>query len=618
MHNPYTALTIGPIYDTMLLTSSPAGLWGASSLFSWIAKELLCELAAHGVSAAEIVSPYCVLQPAQKDSASLICTVALYDPADPQQSAEYQVCEEMHQIGVGLFHDRIVLKGDHMQAAEAATAAVIRTLAQNLASALGLEKQKLIIQNWLKNYLRIVPLCMDVPKNQGVLRYLGPYLSALELEPQFVTQETENYLLSLLENVRPQKQYPGRNDCLKNSFLVTPLGQSWMLYDPSDERRVKDISQVANPDGGSITSKYQNYYAVYKSDGDSMGALLQDLCTEEEIRSYSRQCLLFCARASKIIRDYGGMPLYAGGDDLLALLPAAHNGKTVFGLAEELRLCFNEVFRAEQRCYHGKPTLSAGISIQYQKSPLYEALERADSLLHQAKAGAKNALYVELQKHSGKSLLFAETQLDLWAGQCGQNLTAQTEAIAQSLLAATPIAQHQTDQRNFLASAGFQLEKYQPLFRQAFLREMPLQNLFDNLFDGSIHPAYQQYLEDLRLCLELIWKQDRPTDALAQWLRDFAQQITLLNESGAARNLSDTLRTLSKQYTSVADSLCYDIPEEISLEISAPLTAFFMPWHKAHHKFEQQCAENALHRMISLIRWLHFLQEKPGEEVNEA
>lgn len=50
----YTAITIGPIYDTLTLTSTPARLWAASYLLSDLSRELCAAITGAG---AELVAP---------------------------------------------------------------------------------------------------------------------------------------------------------------------------------------------------------------------------------------------------------------------------------------------------------------------------------------------------------------------------------------------------------------------------------------------------------------------------------------------------------------------------------------------------------------------------------
>ena len=41
MSNKYIGITVGPIVETLLLTTKPAGLWGASYIFSYFSKTLI-------------------------------------------------------------------------------------------------------------------------------------------------------------------------------------------------------------------------------------------------------------------------------------------------------------------------------------------------------------------------------------------------------------------------------------------------------------------------------------------------------------------------------------------------------------------------------------------------
>ena len=41
MYNKYIGITIGPIVKTLMLTTTPAGLWGASYIFSYYTKKLI-------------------------------------------------------------------------------------------------------------------------------------------------------------------------------------------------------------------------------------------------------------------------------------------------------------------------------------------------------------------------------------------------------------------------------------------------------------------------------------------------------------------------------------------------------------------------------------------------
>ena len=522
MSTRYTALTIGPIYDTMRLTSTPAGLWGASGLFSWIARELIDRLIRQGVPAERFISPWFQLRDGQ---------IVL------SEGEEDCVCEEMRARGVGLFHDRLLFEGDWREEARAAVTQVNETLAAKLWDSLQKASQtwdEEAIRAWLRGALRIGVLAMDVPDGAAPADYLGRYLSALELEPNFVIRERENPLLALFENtfaaVQPEAE--GRNERLKESFL-RPKGD-WILRKGRDN--IRNLADVANPGGEKLRWKSQQYYAVLKSDGDSMGEILSALTGREEIRAYSRKCLLFCAQAAKVIADYGGMPIYAGGDDLLALAPVVgYDPKTkepcsVFRLAELLRGIFNQHFSTERVLYYGKPAISFGIAVQYVKSPLYEALERADEMLGRAKSGAKNACYLNLQKRSRFMVDIYETLLDEREKTRGNTLLSVLDEM---------LMQVRREDIEFLSSVGSQFEVFRPLFLVALKQEREgstgLANLFDNLFDSVGQRKFEDYLQKLKDCTLRIVEEGAPEEAETTMdrLQALVRLLHFMQETGA-------------------------------------------------------------------------------------
>ena len=86
MSNTYIGLTIGPIFDTLNLASTPAALWAGSYLFSSLTRTI-CELLVsekYNIPAEYIVSPY-------------------FEPDAPLLN---------RKDGVGLFHDRVIFRVD--------------------------------------------------------------------------------------------------------------------------------------------------------------------------------------------------------------------------------------------------------------------------------------------------------------------------------------------------------------------------------------------------------------------------------------------------------------------------------------------------------------------------
>lgn len=110
----------------------------------------------------------------------------------------------------------------------------------------------------------------------------------------------------------------------------------------------------------------------------------------------------FGFEAKKLIEKFGGMPIYAGGDDLLFIAPVVgEDGRTtIFDLLENLEdNAFDPV-----KALVPNASLSFGVSITYFKFPMYESLGMARALLFDQakKVDGKRAVAWTLQKHSGE------------------------------------------------------------------------------------------------------------------------------------------------------------------------------------------------------------------------
>ena len=151
------------------------------------------------------------------------------------------------------------------------------------------------------------------------------------------------------------------------------------------------------------------YYALLVGDGDGMGAAINDLKTADAHRDFSTKLAKFSQDAKTIVEREDGAVVYAGGDDVLALLPLHTAVSTTATLAQ-----------AFQNQMDGL-TFSAGIAIVHHLEPLEDALELARKAEKEAKAyikciqkengkpevSKKNALAIVLNKRSGAPRIVA-------------------------------------------------------------------------------------------------------------------------------------------------------------------------------------------------------------------
>ena len=220
--------------------------------------------------------------------------------------------------------------------------------------------------------------------------------------PTFSRDDSNNILQTLFNG-----DNFSRNSYIKQSELYTRIKTEANQFRKNRDsfRTIEDIASVNKDKNNKI--KTDNYYAVVQADGDNMGKFLSDL-NDESVGEFSKRCLNYTSKAAKKIGEYGGMTIYAGGDDLLFLAPVTDKeGKLIIKLCKEINDTFKEEMKDIQGADNNKiPTISFGVSIQYCKAPLYEAINKARGFLFgvaKDSKSEKNRIALNVQKHSGQS-----------------------------------------------------------------------------------------------------------------------------------------------------------------------------------------------------------------------
>ncbi|MEM2915349.1 MAG: type III-B CRISPR-associated protein Cas10/Cmr2, partial [Candidatus Bathyarchaeia archaeon] len=138
---------------------------------------------------------------------------------------------------------------------------------------------------------------------------------------------------------------------------------------------------------------------ILKMDGDSVGKLFsgeklteyKKAVTPARLASLSRLVNDICERVLKgIVGKYGGACVYAGGDDILAILPAR---KSLFA-ALEMASNYKDIMVNQS-------TISAGLIITKPAHPLNVALQGVSQLLKNAKEEGKNGVDFEIIREIG-------------------------------------------------------------------------------------------------------------------------------------------------------------------------------------------------------------------------
>jgi CRISPR-associated protein Cmr2 len=142
------------------------------------------------------------------------------------------------------------------------------------------------------------------------------------------------------------------------------------------------------------------YLALLRADGDRMGRLFDAMATGKEQRHLSNALSTFAAAVAQVVRDYRGHCLYAGGDDILALLPLDR----ALACARDLHDRFGETLAPVAVAAHQPaPTLSVGLVVGHFLTPLSRLLR----LTHEAERLAKGEGHPQEEQRDGLGVILS-------------------------------------------------------------------------------------------------------------------------------------------------------------------------------------------------------------------
>ena len=120
-------------------------------------------------------------------------------------------------------------------------------------------------------------------------------------------------------------------------------------------------------DAGRPLGAPSPYYAILRMDGDEMGRRLRGN------EALAKALPTFARTARGIVEAHSGRLLYAGADDLLALLPLEE--------AIAASLALEAAFRHGTAAACADATISAGLTFAHQNAPLRAAMAESARLL---------------------------------------------------------------------------------------------------------------------------------------------------------------------------------------------------------------------------------------------
>ncbi len=175
---------------------------------------------------------------------------------------------------------------------------------------------------------------------------------------------------------------------------LCPLAEGTARQDLVDGLR--DLYRARGPAGEEMGPP-SSYYAVLLADGDRLGRVVRQLGSDQVGRALGR----FTARVEGVVREHDGVTVYAGGDDVLALLPV----RGALPCAAALERAYVEAFDAagDPPAGHPAPTLSAAVVFAHLRLALTGVIAEAHRLLDEVAKGAngRDSLAVGVLRRGG-------------------------------------------------------------------------------------------------------------------------------------------------------------------------------------------------------------------------
>ena len=250
------------------------------------------------------------------------------------------------------------------------------------------------------------------------------YMAAVHWLEELVKSASEDEIRPLLEAARDvnasRDEWDTRIDCLKNAVghwspsshkrqLLSLDGS--LFFDHVQDNAAAygyDVAKVnvlkhelaqfrdRHPECAAAPSPF---YAILMMDGDSLGVHMAD---KKKQKTISIALEDFTSKVPELVEQHNGYLIYAGGDDVLAMLPL-----------EDAMRCAAAVRAQYLKSFKGSSiaaSISAAIDYAHVKTPLGKVLSDAHDLLDKvAKDGAgRDALAVRVWKPGGMVLQWAQ------------------------------------------------------------------------------------------------------------------------------------------------------------------------------------------------------------------
>lgn len=191
-----------------------------------------------------------------------------------------------------------------------------------------------------------------------------------------------------------------------NSFFISSLENDnlWKENEKASRELRKDLVKLLK----QFKTLPSPFYALLLMDGDKMGDLLTK--NPSNVGEISRALGEFSKAAPRIVSEHNGVCVYAGGDDVMAMLPLEDVLGASSALHTEYRRAFERV-KAQSPALQGidEATISAAIIYAHQNTSLQLVVREAHTLLATVakEATGRDSLAIKVLKSSGPNLVWS-------------------------------------------------------------------------------------------------------------------------------------------------------------------------------------------------------------------
>ncbi len=249
------------------------------------------------------------------------------------------------------------------------------------------------------SYIAAIPWIVEVMKHRPT--EADQYAQAL------IVQIEDGILTEKRNNIRSLQAWPdARFSAIDGKlFFSNALENERLVLLKEEHQRSRVIEQLQalyklkKNDTQEPLGPPSPYYALLLMDGDSLGGLNRDLGIK-----VSEALAFFTNQVKQTVREHDGVVIYAGGDDLLAMLPLPLAFRCASTVSQLYKKAFQDVLGEAYPAYQERTTISAGLVFAHAQAPLHTMLHEAHSLLDDIAKDlcGRDSIAVRVWRPSGK------------------------------------------------------------------------------------------------------------------------------------------------------------------------------------------------------------------------